>query len=201
MSDDDQLYLSYLYTQSDSHSSLSLISASSVLKTLPTEFNEDRLIDLRSCSSLQISSNSISISHSKKSDSVIPNPIPEEHSLIEHAIKDISLNESCRSSLKRKLSEEITSAKNSIIEVKQEAHKRNIMHSSFAVPNKMYCSKCKCEGITQVSFRPCEKTIWQSLEAFCQTVRCCSTKAGRKKQELVHACRICQQVLVRISDE
>ena len=218
MSEDDLTHLSHLdKIQDDSFDGNSLQSNSFIMKFLK-DFNEDHYNDLKSSSSLQLSKSSIS--QVNEPNTVIINKASQEYNFCikteENPMKtlsDLSFNESLH--LKEvpnaawRMSEAVTSAKNSFIEEHKDWYAENPPHtrkysihqSSFAIPNKIFCSYCECRVYTQVFFQSIKPDFWTSCENFFNSFRCCETKTSRPIQELIHTCRKCHRILARISTE
>lgn len=80
--------------------------------------------------------------------------------LVENSMKtisDISFNNSFVEQTPNdawRMSEAVTSAKNSFIDQHKDIeHKNSIHYTSFAVPSKMFCNNCEKEVFTTVSFQ------------------------------------------------
>ncbi|OMJ70523.1 hypothetical protein SteCoe_31476 [Stentor coeruleus] len=101
-----------------------------------------------------------------------------------------------------RMSEAVTSAKESFVDgYKDKIYKENFNQSTFAIPNKMYCPQCECEVGTVVSFQNAEPNLLDRFEMFCQSFKCCVLQKIRINNELVHMCKVCRKILVRISTE
>jgi hypothetical protein len=169
--------------------------------------SEEIQIDSRS-SSLQLSS-SVSQSNDpvlSKFKKVVDETYVFEPSQIDSmkTISDMSFNMSFNTievlSEAWRMSEAITSAKNSFLE--QNKHiggKYSIDYTSFAVPSRMYCSACQKEVFTKVSFQLTELGLWNSIQTLINSLKCCEEKPNSKKRLLVHSCNKCFSILAKVS--
>ncbi|OMJ69887.1 hypothetical protein SteCoe_32278 [Stentor coeruleus] len=166
---------------------------------------EDLQNDHKSSSSLQFSKSSMS--HIPDHNTMIINN--DEHNYIfadDISMKSISNYSDNQTNPNNeipteawRMSEAITSAKESFIDDK--IYKGSFNQSTFAIPNKMYCPQCECEVGTVVAFQNAEPDLLGKFEMFCQSFRCCVLQKIRTNNELVHMCRVCRKILVRISTE
>lgn len=194
---DDLNHLSYLdKLQEDSFDCYSLQSNSFIMKFLK-EFNEECLNDLKSISSLSKSSNDLYtvIVNKTSQDCVDPNQIDDDQYF--HVLFHKNLP-----SAAWRMSEAVTSAKNSFADdLKETRGKYSIHQSGFAMPNKIFCTKCEQEVFTQVFSQSVKPDFWASVEGFFSSTFKCCEKISKEKQELIHTCRQCHRVLARISSE
>lgn len=170
--------------------------------------DEDPQNNNKSSSSLQFSKSSMS--HIPDHNTMIINN--DEHNYIfadDISIKSISNCSDNRTSPNNeiptevwRMSEAVTSAKESFVDgYKDKIYKGNFNQSTFAIPNKMYCPQCEYEVGTVVVFQNAEPDLLGRFEMFCQSFRCCVLQKIRTNNELVHMCRVCRKILVRISTE
>ena len=151
---------SLLHETSSIQNMNSFDSNSFILHLLNDYTSQDPII--KSSSSLQLSKSSLSpVSDSllliNNTDQITKSP--------SKTLSDLSFNES--SIIKEiptgawRLSEAVTSAKDSFIE-----DKANIHYSSFAIPMQMFCSLCQEKVFTSVTFKSIEPCIWDSFESY-----------------------------------
>ena len=204
MSEDDINHLSCLDKNQESSFDCKSLESNSFIMNFITDFDEEYLNDLKSASSLQLSKSSISQINDR--NTVIINKTKQIYGFaVENQMKtisDLSFNESLNKEYRPepwRMSEAVTSAKNSFIEdLKGKEAKYCISNTSFALPNKMYCSNCQCEVTTVVTFQVLKPSIWSSVEAFFQSIKCCDTKVTNQIKELIHTCRKCNKILARV---
>ena len=97
------------------------------------------------------------------------------------------------------MSEAVTSAKNSFAEDNKE--KFTMQHTSFALPNRIFCKRCGIDVYTTVTFQSVRPSFWGSCEGWFKSWKCCETKLETKCKQLIHTCSKCHKILARISNE
>lgn len=208
MSEDQLNHLSSLTKGPNETSHCSSLKSNSFIMDFITDFHEDQLNDFKSTSSLQFSKSSIS--QIADPNTVIINKTNQNYQFADDVsmktISDLSFNEIEGNgevpNQAWRMSEAVTSAKNSFVDDFQDKFNKGSIHqSSFAVPNKMYCPQCDCEVATVVGFQVVEPDLLSRLEMFCKSLRCCVSQSLKIQHELIHMCRVCRKVLVRISAE
>ena len=76
----------------------------------------------------------------------------------------------------------------------------SIRNSTFALTNRIFCSKCNAETATKVSFQMKDMNFWKSVGFFFTAIKCCGEpRALSKFQDIVHSCVKCGSVVARIS--
>lgn len=205
MAEDELQHISSLDLNEDSSPPPESLDSNSFIMNFLTDFNEELLPDIKSSSSLQLSKSSLS--QLDPPTMIISKATQHYDFAKENPMKTIS-DLSFESPNKEipteawRMSEAITSAKDSFVEDMKEKNMRLSIHqSSFAIPNKVFCNHCQCEVFTTVSFHTAQPRLWDSFESFCSYFTCLSSKNIKDYHELVHICRKCNKVLVRISAE
>jgi hypothetical protein len=208
MSEDELNHLSILAKLQEDSSDCKSLQSNSFIMNFLSEFDRESC-DLKSSSSLQLSKSSIS--QCNDPNTMIINKTSQLYNFVLEipenpmkTISDLSFNESLHKHPTEawRMSEAVTSAKNSFIEdIKEKTEKCNIHNTSFALPNRVYCNKCETDVYTIVTFQITQPSIWNSFEALLQSFRCCENKISKQYQELIHTCSKCKKILAKISTE
>lgn len=156
-------------------------------------------------SSLQLSKSSIAQSHDPSQFKSKSNHLKiAETPYSMKTLSDMSFNNSPEKdqipSEAWRMSEAITSAKNSFYEENKDPDERfSIHYTSFALPSRMFCNTCDKEVFTTVAFQLVDPGFWQSFENLLHSFKCCEDNLPGKERQLVHNCSKCHKVLARIS--
>lgn len=200
--------LSYQQNNLSNSSSNNSFSSNSFIMDFISDLHPIYQKNLNSFSSLQLSQNSSS--QNQDLNTMIVKKTEQNYQFADSiSIKNHNENSYTESCSDQELpteiwimSEAITSAKESFIDnFKEKAYKASIHQSSFATPNKMFCPQCDCEVSTLVTLRAPELGLLQKFELFCMSFRCCVSQKINDNYELIHSCRKCKKVLVKISTE
>ena len=78
--------------------------------------------------------------------------------------------------------------------------KSSLRTSKFALTNRIFCLKCSTEVYTDVNYQMKRMNIWGSIGFFLEAVKCCGEpRVLSRYQELVHTCKLCGNIVARIS--